>query len=344
MGRPRRRASGDAGERGGMSAGGVMLSLAFSLITAAGALAVLLWLDWNRPGPGAAQTFIVERGAGVSTVGKALQQQGLVRSATMFRLASELYARRGVKAGEYELPARASIAQILQRLVDGAVVRHMLTVAEGVTSAGVIEILANEPSLSGPTPDAPPEGSVLPETYTFERGETRAALLARMQAAQDELLDRLWSDRAPDLPLASKDEAVILASIVEKETGLAAERPLVAAVFVNRLRRGMRLESDPTIIYGLTKGVPLGRGLRRSEIDRPNPYSTYQIDGLPPTPIANPGRDAIAAVLNPPPSEALFFVADGTGGHSFAATYAEHEANVRRWREIERTRAQGAAP
>ncbi|MBY0447690.1 MAG: endolytic transglycosylase MltG, partial [Hyphomonadaceae bacterium] len=245
-----------------MSAGGVMLSLAFSLITAAGALAVLLWLDWNRPGPGAAQTFIVERGAGVSTVGKALQQQGLVRSATMFRLASELYARRGVKAGEYELPARASIAQILQRLVDGAVVRHMLTVAEGVTSAGVIEILANEPSLSGPTPDAPPEGSVLPETYTFERGETRAALLARMQAAQDELLDRLWSDRAPDLPLASKDEAVILASIVEKETGLAAERPLVAAVFVNRLRRGMRLESDPTIIYGITKGRPLGRGIR----------------------------------------------------------------------------------
>lgn len=342
MGRPRRRTPG--AEQGGISAGGVMLSLVFTLITAAGALAVLLWLDWNRPGPGPAQTFIVERGAGVSMVGQGLQQQGLVRSSTMFRLASELYARRGVKAGEYELPARASIAQILQRMVDGAVVRHTLTVPEGVTSAGVRDILANEPTLSGATPEVPPEGSVLPETYTFERGETRAALLARMQAAQDELVQALWADRAPDLPLASKDEAVILASIVEKETGLAAERPQVAAVFVNRLRRGMRLESDPTIIYGLTKGVPLGRGLRRSELDRPNPYSTYQINGLPPTPIANPGREAIAAVLNPPASEALFFVADGSGGHAFAATYAEHTANVARWREIERARAQGAAP
>jgi UPF0755 protein len=344
MARRRPRAPGAPAPKGGSGVAGIVLSLVFSAVAAAATLAVLLVLEWNRPGPGAAKAVVVERGAGASVVGRMLEREGVVRSSSMFRLAAEVYARAGVKAGEYALPARASIAQILQQMVDGAVVRHTLTVPEGVTSAAVVQLLAAAPVLAGPVPEPPAEGSILPETYTFERGETRAALLARMQEAQTEVLEALWAQRAPGLPIANKADAVILASIVEKETGLAQERPMVAAVFVNRLRRGMRLESDPTIIYGLTKGVPLGRGLRRSEIDRPNAYNTYQIDGLPPTPIANPGRAALEAVLNPPASEALFFVADGTGGHAFAPTYAQHEANVRRWREIERARAQAAAP
>ena len=179
-----------------------------------------------------------------------------------------------------------------------------------------------------------------PNTYFFQRGETRQELLDRMQEAQQAALAELWEGRADDLPLKTPEEALILASIVEKETGLPEERPQVAAVFINRLRKGMRLQSDPTIIYGVTFGkAPLGRGLRRSEIDRKTDWNTYQIDGLPPTPIANPGRDSIAAVLNPPETDFLYFVADGTGGHVFARTLAEHNRNVAQWRRIERERA-----
>jgi UPF0755 protein len=174
----------------------------------------------------------------------------------------------------------------------------------------------------------PPEGAILPETYEVQRGEDRAAVLQRMMDDRDELLDKLWADRQQGLPFQTKEEAVTLASIVEKETGLAAERPRVAAVFINRLRTGMRLGSDPTIIYGISRGRPLGRGIRLSELQRPTPYNTYLIPGLPPTPIANPGRAALAAVLNPPKSDDLYFVADGTGGHVFASTLEQHNANV----------------
>jgi len=170
----------------------------------------------------------------------------------------------------------------------------------------------------------------------------RDELIARMERDHQEVLDELWARRVPNLPIATKEEAVILASIVEKETGVASERPLVAGVFINRLRKGMKLQSDPTIIYGLTKGVPLGRGIRKSEIEKATPYNTYVINGLPPTPIANPGRESMAAVLNPAVTDALFFVADGTGGHVFAATLAEHEANVAKWRQVERERAAAA--
>jgi len=196
--------------------------------------------------------------------------------------------------------------------------------------------------LTGDITRLPPEGRLLPETYLVDRGTSRQAVIDRMEAAQDALIADLWPNRADDLPFDTPEEAIILASVVEKETGIAHERPLVAAVFVNRMRRGMRLQSDPTIIYGLTQGEPLGRGIRRSELDSTsNPYNTYQIDGLPPTPIANPGREAIAAVLNPPDSAYLFFVADGTGGHAFSETYAEHNRHVARWRRIERERARG---
>jgi UPF0755 protein len=188
---------------------------------------------------------------------------------------------------------------------------------------------------------APAEGSLLPETYSYSRGEARDEIITRMQAAHRAALDELWAGRAKDLPFATPEEAVILASIVEKETGLADERPRVAAVFVNRLRRGMRLQSDPTVIYGVSGGEPLGRGLRASELRGETPYNTYVIRGLPPTPIANPGKAALAAVLNPPQTDELYFVADGTGGHAFAKTLAEHSRNVARWRQIERAQTAG---
>lgn len=347
MGR-RRRVPSDAStpppSKGGISSFATML---FSTLITAAAVALvvgfLVLMELHRPGPGTGQVVVVARGAGVNAIGEHLKAEGVIRSPGMFRLASELQGGKGLKAGEYEIPAGASLIQVLRQLLEGKVLFHGVTVPEGATSAAVVAILAGNDVLTGPTPEAPPEGALLPETYTIERGMTRAQVLAQMLAARERVLLELWEERAPDLPLATPEEALILASIVEKETGLAAERPQVAAVFVNRLRKGMRLESDPTIIYGLTKGVPLGRGLRRSEIDKPNRYNTYQIDGLPPTPICNPGRDAIAAVLNPPRTNALFFVADGSGGHAFAVTYAEHLKNVERWRAVERSRAAAAA-
>jgi UPF0755 protein len=184
----------------------------------------------------------------------------------------------------------------------------------------------------------------LPETYEVQRGEDRAAVLQRMMDARDQLLATLWAQRRPDLPLTSPEQAVILASIVEKETSLTSERPRVAAVFLNRLQKGMKLESDPTVIYGLTRGVPLGRGIRESELTAPTPYNTYVVDGLPPTPICNPGRASLAAVLDAPRTDELYFVADGTGGHAFSSTLEQHQKNVARWRVIEHTLAQQAPP
>jgi UPF0755 protein len=189
----------------------------------------------------------------------------------------------------------------------------------------------------------PPEGALLPDTYEFQRGEQRAAVIQRMREARDKLLAQLWSGRQPGLPLATPEEAVTLASIVEKETGVPAERPRVAAIFVNRLRAGMPLQSDPTIIYSLTRGRPLGRGIRASELAEVTPYNSYKVVGLPPTPIANPGRESLAAVLHPPKTDELYFVADGSGGHVFASTYEEHAKNVERWRAIERQRAEAVA-
>jgi UPF0755 protein len=202
-----------------------------------------------------------------------------------------------------------------------------------------VDILNAEPVLIGTIEDVPEEGTLWPETYEVARGETRAAVIARMQRSASENLAELWAQRGPTTVVRTPKEALILASIVEKETGIGAERPRVAAVFSNRIRVGMRLESDPTIIYGITRGRPLGRGIRRSELERDTGYNTYLIDGLPPTPIANPGREALAAVLNPPRSQELFFVADGTGGHVFAETYEQHLANVGRWRAIEASKA-----
>jgi UPF0755 protein len=243
-------------------------------------------------------------------------------------------AAHHLKAGEYAFASRASMAAVIDEIRRGEIVHHMITIPEGLTSEQAVDVLMNSEVLTGTAP-IPPEGSLLPETYEVRRGEDRSAVLQRMMDARDELLRTLWAQRRADLPLASPEQAVILASIVEKETGQAAERPRVAAVFVNRLEKGMRLESDPTIIYGLTGGLPLGHGIRQSEITTPTPYNTYLIAGLPPGPICNPGRASLAAVLDPPRTDELYFVANGQGGHNFASTIEAHEKNVERWRAIE---------
>lgn len=312
-------------------------------------LVAVLALGWalfsfNGPGPDApgsaeATTVVLRRGSGVNEIANALERGGVIRSSAVFAAAAQITgAARELKAGEYLIPSGASMGRILDDIREGRVVRHQVTVPEGWTSEMVVEALNANPVLEGVV-SSPPEGSVLPETYQVERGEDRAVVLKRMMDAQEALLAQLWAKRQPGLPFDTPEEAVTLASVVEKETGIASERPRVAAVFVNRLRRGMRLESDPTIIYGLNRGRPLGRGIRASELAAANPYNTYLVDGLPPTPIANPGRASLAAVLDPPRSEELFFVADGSGGHVFATTFEEHTRNVAKWRALEKARA-----
>ncbi|MGB0341842.1 MAG: endolytic transglycosylase MltG [Parvibaculales bacterium] len=314
--------------------------LALFLFAAIAGVLVLAWgvSRFQAPGPHQeSQRIIVPKGSGLGQVAAVLEARGLVHNSLIFRLAMRF---RGstlrVQAGEYEVPARASMAQIARLLESGAVLLHDITIPEGLTSQQIIDLLMAMPVLVGAV-ELPPEGSLLPETYRVERGMTRAALVTKMQAAQTRLLADLWPKRLDALPLKTPQEAVILASIVEKETGLVSERKQVAAVFINRLNRNMRLQSDPTIIYGLVggKGV-LGRPIRRSEIRRETPYNTYRIKGLPPTPIANPGAAALAAVLQPADSDALYFVADGTGGHVFARDLAGHNRNVAKWRQIQR--------
>ena len=318
-------------------------SATFSLFLIAAIVAA--WSVFYAPGPtardGAEATIVVlPSGAGVGAIAANLKAAGVIRSTDMFKAAATLTgADRRLRAGEYEVPSRASLRSVLVLLVEGKVVRHYVTLPEGWSSAQAVDILMRQPLLTGEIVDTPEEGSLWPDTYEVSRGETRASVIARMTRAQADNLARLWAARSPRTVVRTPEEAVILASIVEKETAVAAERPRVAAVFSNRLRRGMRLESDPTIVYGITQGRPLGRGIRRSELEQETPWNTYRIDGLPPTPIANPGRESLAAVLDPPVSDDLFFVADGTGGHAFARTFEEHLQNVARWREIERRKA-----
>jgi UPF0755 protein len=304
------------------------------------------WMEaqFHAPGPSAEESIILlPRGAGLIRIAAQLESEGLITDRRIFRAAVTLdEGDRSLRAGEYRIPAGASMAQIYELLRSGETVHYPVTFAEGLTSAMIVRALADVEVLTGEVTETPAEGTLLPETYHVTRGTSRQELLDRMAQDQQALLDELWPNRAENLPFETREEAIILASIVEKETGVASERPEVAAVFVNRLRRGMRIESDPTIIYGISQGEPLGRGLRRSEIDNAeNAWNTYQIPRLPPTPIANPGRESIAAVLNPAESSALFFVADGTGGHVFADTYAQHQRNVANWRRIERQRRNG---
>src|SRR5581483_1157379 len=248
-----------------------------------------------------------------------------------------------VKAGEYAIPSRASMAQIASILVSGKGVQHKLTAAEGLTSEMIWKLVKADPVLVGEAGAPPEEGSLLPETYLFTRGTSRAQLLARMKKAESDFLAKAWAGRDPSVALASPREAVVLASVVEKETALPEERRHIASVFLNRLKAGMKLQSDPTIIYGLTKGYPLGRGIRESEIQAATPYNTYVIEGLPEGPIANPGKDSLLAVLHPEQTGDLYFVATGAGGHVFSDNMAQHQKNVSAWRAVER-RAEGLPP
>jgi len=345
------------GKRKGMGVFGVMLTTVFvlSAIVVGAAAGGYYWLaqsfDSPNANPDAATeevTLLLAPGSGLNAIAARLESEGLVSNRYIFRAGVTLAGgERSLKAGEYLIPAGVSMSEIFIQLADGRVIEHAVTLAEGLTSAMIVARVAEAEVLEGEM-ETPAEGTLLPETYQVVRGTSRAALLARMATAQTELMDELWSNRAEGLPFETREDALILASIVEKETGVPEERGQVAAVFVNRLRRGMRLESDPTIIYGISAGEPLlnaagqRRGLRRSELDNANNlYNTYAINALPPTPICNPGADAIAAVLNPPTSNAIFFVADGSGGHAFAATLSEHNRNVAAWRRIERTRNGG---
>lgn len=315
----------------------LVLATAFAVaLVIAGGAALFLNNVVTRAGPHEAEVrVLIEPGEGPAAIAAKLQSRGVIRNADFFRLYARLIgADRGLRAGEYAIAAQASLKDVLDTLRFGETVLRRLTVPEGMTSAQVVALLAEAEGLSGDIAGVPDEGTLLPETYYFSHGDDRAALLRRMGAAQDEVLAELWPGRAEGLPLAHVYEAVTLASIVEKETAVAGERPLVASVFVNRLERGMRLQSDPTVIYGVTRGDPLGRPIRQSELDAENPYNTYKIRGLPPGPIANPGRDALAAVLNPARSDYLYFVADGSGGHAFAKTLDEHNQNVARWRRL----------
>ncbi|QIF81593.1 endolytic transglycosylase MltG [Brevundimonas sp. 'scallop'] len=328
--------------RSGFTVSLLTASATFGLFLLVALIAV--WAVYYAPGPSArqGQTTVVTlpSGSGVSAIAARMKAAGVIRSTDLFRAAATLTgADRRLRAGEYEVPSGTSLAGVLNLLVEGRVVRHFVTLPEGWSSLQAVDILNKEAVLTGTVAETPEEGSLWPDTYEVSRGDTRQSVIDRMQRAATENLRLLWSQRSPATVARTPEEAVILASIVEKETALAAERPRVAAVFSNRLRAGMRLESDPTIVYGVTKGRPLGRGIRRSELLAPTPWNTYQINGLPPTPIANPGKEAVKAVLNPPGDPALFFVADGSGGHAFALTYEEHLQNVARWRQIERQKA-----
>lgn len=305
-----------------------------------------LWLGnqlLSAPGPLATtKNIVIPRGAGPQTMAKVLKEEGVIDHQRLFRIAVMIDPTpRPIKAGEYEIPAHISMLGLLDLLQSGKQVQRRLTVVEGMTTAEVIDLVKSTPALAGEVTLDLKEGDLLPETYFYSRDDTRDGLLMRMKEAMDKTLDEAWRKRAAGLPLASRQQALTLASIVEKETAIPAERPKVAAVYINRLRRRMKLESDPTTIYGITQGkVPFNRELTRADLASNSPYNTYVVTGLPPGPICNPGRASILAATNPARDRALWFVADGQGGHTFSTSLAEHNRNVERWRQIQRERAE----
>ncbi|MFB9951192.1 endolytic transglycosylase MltG [Rhizobium puerariae] len=300
---------------------------------------------YQEPGPLEANThFMVRPGSGLAEIATNLERNGIVSDARIFRYVTATYLRGGetLKAGEYEIKARASMKDIMEVLESGKSILYSVVLPEGLTVRQMMLRLAEDTVLEGDLPaELPPEGSLRPDTYKFSRGSKRSDIIQQMRVAQQKMVDQIWERRDPDLPIKTKEEFVVLASIVERETGKEDERAHVASVFINRLQKGMRLQSDPTIVYGIFggEGKPSDRPIFKSDLARPTPYNTYQVKGLPPTPISNPGRAALEAVANPWRTNDLYFVADGTGGHVFAATLEEHNANVRRWRRIESERA-----
>ena len=284
--------------------------------------------------------FEVKSGDRLQMISERLEERGLISNSTIFRIAARYNGDDArLKFGEYKIPAYASMEEVLSVVTSGKALAYQVTVPEGLTSFQIVALLVEEPMLTGEITEIPPEGSLAPNTYSISKGDTRASLIRRMTLAQHKILTEAWELRAEGLPLETPDAALTLASIIEKETGVASEREIVASVFINRLRQGMKLQTDPTVIYGVTKGKgSLGRGLRQSELRTKTDWNTYVIEGLPITPIANPGEAAIRAALNPAETNYIFFVADGTGGHAFAETIGEHNKNVREWRKIEAKR------
>jgi UPF0755 protein len=315
--------------------------LSFVLAVAIASVSVLMWTQHrlHEPGPlNADKVVYIVPGTESSDVIGTLERDGVIDSP--FLLNATLWVEGNhskVKAGEYQFKQAASLRDVIDTLVSGKQVLHNITIPEGLTSEQIVERLKENDVLIGDVIEIPKEGSLLPETYKELRGTVRVNVIREMQDHQRRLVDQIWAHRTANLPLHSPYELITLASIVEKETGKADERPRVASVFVNRLRKGMRLQSDPTIVYGLTGGKgSLGRGITESELEKPTPYNTYLVDGLPPGPIANPGRAALEAVANPSRTRDLYFVADGTGGHVFSETLDQHNRNVQRWRQIEK--------
>ena len=312
---------------------------AFVLVALAAGIALFFGKQrFEAAGPLAADRVVnIPRGSGMRDIADTLSREGVIDQPWLFiGGVLVLKAREDLKAGEYEFKAHSSMRDVVATIVEGKVVAHQVSIPEGLTSEQIVARLLQDNVLAGDIKEIPREGSLLPDTYNYARGVTREQMVGRMQQAEQRLLREIWEHRAPDLPLRTPEQLVALASLVEKETGKPEERTRVAAVFVNRLKQKMKLQSDPTIIYGLVGGKgTLGRPIMKNEIEQPTPYNTYIIDGLPPGPIANPGRASLEAAANPARTRELYFVADGTGGHAFAETYEQHQKNVAQLRSIE---------
>ena len=320
--------------------GNAIFTLLMLVLVVGGGIAVVGKSRFEAPGPlSEDKVVVIPPRLGMMEIADLLKREGVIDEHRLIFVGGvfAMKARSELKAGEYVFPKRASVRDVLQTIVDGKVVQHAFTVPEGLTSEQIVARLLEDDILTGNVKDVPREGSLLPDSYHFHRGFTREQMLQRMRQAQDRLVREVWERRSPDLPLKTPDQLVILASIIEKETSKPEERTRVAAVFVNRLKQKMRLQTDPTVIYGLVYGKgSLGHPLTKSELAQPTPYNTYLIDGLPPGPIANPGRASIEAAANPARTKELYFVADGTGAHVFSETYDQHLKNVGRLRVIER--------
>jgi UPF0755 protein len=326
----------------------IAIAVAGPCLAAAIGLAGTWWaLRWyEAPGPlREAKTLVLARHEGLEALGGTLEGAGVINHVRLFMLAAKLTAGAGeLKAGEYAFPAAIPPAGILDLLRSGRTVVHRLVVPEGLTSAEVGELVGQAEALTGDVTNLPEDGQLLPATYFYSWGDKRQVLIDRMQRAMEKLVTEQWATRKSNLPLATPQEAVTLASIVEKETGVEAERPVIAGVFYNRMKLGMKLQSDPTVAYALTQGRhPLDHALTRADLDVASPYNTYFAKGLPPGPIANPGRAALKAVLDPAPTDALYFVADGSGGHAFSATLDAHNKAVQYWRQLQAAPKQGSA-
>jgi UPF0755 protein len=347
--RPRRRVyNADPGRSWGLFrlvSGVFTILLLVMAILGCVALVLQNWV--SAPGPLATgKSVVIPKGEGVIEIAARLEREGVITDRRLFMAGYYIAKAIGwgesgrslqLKAGDYQIPQAASIRNVIDILAEGKTASHRVTIPEGLTSHQIVERLKADPNLTGDVTEVPPEGSLLPETFVLQRGAQRQAVLDNMRAESKKLMERMWAQRQRGLPIRTWEEAVVLASIVEKETGRNDERERVAAVFMNRLRQNMRLQSDPTILYGLTAGKTVwNRPIMKSEILQKTAHNTYQIDGLPPTPICNPGRASIEAVLNPASTKDLYFVADGNGGHMFSETLKDHNASVQKWRALEK--------